>query len=127
MTALIRKTLAVMVAAAGLTTIGYYADADAALANASIVAGAASADLAEVGTTKDACDRSCGVRFATKSGDVVVAAGESKLVELVGYTREVIWYCCGTRERCANDHPFNWVRCERAGNGAIFWTFYAGR
>jgi hypothetical protein len=83
-------------------------------------------DLKQVGTRKDACSRGNEVRFAGKNGDVTVAANESKLVELAAPTTELFWFCGGTRERCANDNPFNWVRCERAGNGAITWTFFAG-
>ena len=84
------------------------------------------ADLKQVGTTNDACSSGNATRFAGKDGDVTVGAGESKLVELPAYTNELFWFCGGSRERCANDNPFNYVRCERAGNGAITWTFFAG-
>ena len=80
--------------------------------------------LKRVGTTKDACDKGNQIRFAAKEGDVKVVADSSKLAELPATTRELFWYCGGTRERCANDEPFNVVMCERAGNGAIVWTFY---
>lgn len=83
--------------------------------------------LVEVGTTKDACAGSNAVSFHAKDGKVVVNASESKLVELPAFTRELHWYCGDSRERCANDHPFNFVKCERAGSGAIQWVFYAKR
>jgi len=80
--------------------------------------------LIEVGRTRDACDGDNGVRFVGEAGDVTVAAGKGVLAELPAITNELIWYCAGTRERAANDPPFNWVLCDRAGNGAIQWVFY---
>jgi hypothetical protein len=78
----------------------------------------------EVGRTRDACARQNAVRFRGKSGDVSVAASTSKAVEMPAMQRELTWYCGDSRERCANGQPFNWVVCERAGNGAIQWIFY---
>src|SRR5262245_2345129 len=80
--------------------------------------------LVEVGRTRDACAKNNEVRFAGDSGDVKVAANSSLLVQLPASSRELIWYCGGSRERAANDEPFNWVMCDRAGNGAIQWVFY---
>ena len=78
-----------------------------------------------VGTTKDACDRSEVVKIADRSGETVrIKAGQkNQVVDLPAATREVTWYCGGTRERAANDEPFNRVRLSRADNGALSWTF----
>jgi len=81
-------------------------------------------DLVEVGKTKDACAGANELRFRAKESDVKVPADSSKIVDLPAFTKELYWYCGGTRERCVNDHPFNSIGCERAGNGAIIWTFY---
>jgi hypothetical protein len=83
--------------------------------------------LVEVGRTKDACAGGNGVRFTGASGEVTVAAGSAQLVRLPAAARELFWYCGGSRERCANDQPFDHVLCERAGNGAISWVFYLQR
>ena len=85
--------------------------------------------LAEVGDTKDACGHDK-VTFSGrengegKVGEVKVGKGEKKLVEMPSVVTEFHWYCNGTRERVANDKPFDWVLIERAGNGAIAWKFY---
>ncbi len=80
---------------------------------------------AEVGSTCDACASNNTVWFSAKEGRVDVSADSSKTVDLGVHQTELTWYCGGTRERCANDKAFNRVRCERAGNGAITWTFYS--
>ena len=46
-----------------------------------------------------------------------------KLQEMISNATEFYWYCGGTM-RFANGNAFNWVPFERAGNGAISWTFY---
>jgi len=46
------------------------------------------------------------------------------MIQMPSTRNEVFWYCDGTRERSANDQAFNFVACERAGNGAIVFTFY---
>jgi hypothetical protein len=78
----------------------------------------------EVGRTRDACAGGNLVRFNGRAGEVSIAANQSRIVELPALQKELIWYCGGSRERCANNQAFNWVLCERAGNGAIQWVFY---
>jgi hypothetical protein len=83
----------------------------------------------KVGETFDACSKGNGVRlFGRENGtgtfrDVTVAAGETKLIELPYEVKELRWYCGGSRERVANDDTFDWLTLERAGNGALHWTF----
>lgn len=77
-----------------------------------------------VGRTRDACSRKNVVTFQGDSGEVRVSAGEMHQVDLPALTTEFTWYCSGTRERVANDEPFETVQCERARNGAIQWVFY---
>jgi len=76
-----------------------------------------------VGDTRDACDGNDTVKFESKDGPVNVHRNESKTAELPSSTREIYWYCAGSRERSANDTPFNVVQITRAGNGAIHWVF----
>jgi hypothetical protein len=76
-----------------------------------------------VGTTKDACDKNNVVRITGKDGDIKIPADSSELVALPASKKELFWYCGGTRERVANDESFDHVLVERAGNGAINWTF----
>src|SRR5215831_3939383 len=76
-----------------------------------------------VGDTRDACDGNDTVKFESKDGPVSVRRNESKTAELPSSTREIHWYCAGSRERSANDTPFNVVQITRAGNGAIHWVF----
>lgn len=76
-----------------------------------------------VGTTKDACDKKNEVRITGKDGDVKIPADSSALVVLASSKKELVWYCGGSRERVANDESFDHVLVERAGNGAISWTF----
>jgi len=78
----------------------------------------------KVGDTKDACDKSDLVKFQTSSGQAQVKANSAtKGFDLPGLTREIYWYCGGSRERSANDKEFNKVKISRAPNGAIQWTF----
>ena len=79
----------------------------------------------QVGSTQDACDRDEVVKIADRHGDAVrIKAGDkNKVVDLPSATRELSWYCGGSRERAANDHPFNRVRVTRAENGALTWAF----
>jgi hypothetical protein len=78
----------------------------------------------DVGSTKDGCDGHLAVTFAGKAGQVSVQAGHIHPPEqLPSLTREISWYCGGTRERSANDTPFNMVQITRKPNGAITWTF----
>lgn len=72
-----------------------------------------------VGSTSDACDK----RHTVYLDSTSVKAGESKVIRLGYYTKEKHFRCGGTRERFANDVPFNSVRMTRAGNGAIFTEF----
>jgi hypothetical protein len=84
-----------------------------------------------VGDTRDACGGTS-VQFATKTGSLSVLKGQNQNlnkgnpapVALPSMTREITWYCDGTRERSANDTPFNAVEIQRAPNGAIHWTFF---
>ena len=72
----------------------------------------------KVGDTKDACDKSNPVKFQTSSGQVEVKANSgTKGFDLPGMTREITWYCGGSRERSANDTDFNKVEISRAKNG----------
>lgn len=83
-----------------------------------------SASETKVGDTKDACDKSNRVKFQTSSGTASVPPNVSgKEFDLPGLTREITWYCGSSRERSANDTPFNKVKISRASNGAIQWTF----
>jgi hypothetical protein len=78
----------------------------------------------KVGDTKDSCDQSDVVAFQTSSGQVKITANSpTKGFDLPGMTSEITWYCGGSRERSANDTPFNKVKISRAPNGAIQWTF----
>ena len=54
----------------------------------------------------------------------MVNAGETKLIEMTAPTLEITWYRGDSKERAANDVSFTHVRCQRAGNGAILWTFF---
>lgn len=84
------------------------------------------ASLVQVGDTFDACDRRNLVTFTAASGSFAVAANTAgSPVRLPSWTNQLYWYCGGVRERCANGNPFNWIHCQRAGNGAIHWIFYS--
>jgi hypothetical protein len=76
-----------------------------------------------VGDTRDACDGNDTVKFEGKNGAVNVKRSQSQTAELPSMTRELNWYCAGSRERSANDTPFNVVQITRAANGAIHWVF----
>jgi hypothetical protein len=76
-----------------------------------------------VGDTRDACDGSNTVKFEGKDGAVSVKRSQTQTVQLPSSTREIYWYCSGSRERSANDTPFNAVQITRASNGAIHWVF----
>lgn len=77
-----------------------------------------------VGSTKDGCDGEHPVKFEGKDGTVTIHRNNSgTVVELPSSTRELNWYCGGSRERSANDKPFNAVKISRASNGAIQWVF----
>ncbi len=65
-------------------------------------------DLKRFGTTRDAWDKNNDVRSAGKHGDVKVKADSSTLVHLLPATRQLIWYCGGTRESCAKNNPSPW-------------------
>ncbi len=78
----------------------------------------------KVGDTKDACDASHVVKFQAIDGTATVKAPGSKSKDLPGLTREITWYCGGTRERSANDEQFDHVKLLRAKNGAMQWTFF---
>ncbi len=78
----------------------------------------------KVGDTKDGCDKSHAVKFQTSSGQVSVGVNSpTKGFDLPGLTKEITWYCGGSRERSANDTEFNKIEISRAKNGAIQWTF----
>jgi len=96
----------------------------AVLVTAALI-GTASAFDTKVGDTKDGCDKSEVVKFQTSNGQAQVKANSSPApFDLPGLTREITWYCGGSRERSANDTEFNKVKISRAANGAIQWTFY---
>lgn len=81
-----------------------------------------------VGTTKDACDGHKDVTFLAldvngTSTKITVHYSNTKEADLPGLTREITWYCSGSRERSANDELFNHVKLARQQNGAMQWTF----
>jgi hypothetical protein len=87
----------------------------------------APSNLVRVGTTKDACDGSRQVKFHGKDGDVSIAAGHSRLVELSSPRNTLNWDCvppsgnCPTGDVC-DEHvsksiAFDTVQVERAGHG----------
>ena len=88
------------------------------------IAAVASGSETQVGTTKDACDKSHDVTFETSSGKASVPANATKSFDLPAMTNEITWYCGGSRERSANGTQFNKVKIHRAANGAIQWTFF---
>jgi hypothetical protein len=78
----------------------------------------------KVGDTKDGCDKSEIVKFQAANGQAQVKANSSPpAFDLPGLTREITWYCGGSRERSANGTEFNKVKISRAPNGAIQWVF----
>lgn len=78
----------------------------------------------KVGETKDACDASHAVTFQSiEKKETVKAPGHAKK-DLPGLTREITWYCGGTRERSANGEQFDHIQLDRAKNGAMQWTFF---
>ena len=77
-----------------------------------------------VGSTCDACDGAKSVWFYGKTGRIDVAANGDRTVDLACYQKTLKWYCGGSVESCSNSTYFNRVRCKRACNGAITWTFY---
>lgn len=98
--------------------------------------GESDADLVTVGTTKDDCNNPQQVRLNGKNGVVKIKPGESKLVELSIPQNEIKWFCetpsggCPSGkcdESSGNPVPFNFVRLERAGNGALNWIFYLSK
>src|SRR5215813_3926020 len=75
-----------------------------------------------VGDTRDAC-RSGMVMLAGKNGEQAIPPNANNVpVELPAMTREIYWYCGGSRERSANGTPFNKVLVTRK-NGGIHWIF----
>ena len=92
-------------------------------------------DVTKVGTTKDGCDGDRHVRFKGKDGNVIVKAGKSSdLIELSSVRNQIDWFCvppsgtCPNNDVCdehsANSLAFDFAQLERAGNGAMNWTFY---
>ncbi len=73
-----------------------------------------------IGYTKDDCSASRDVKFA----NVIVKANQSVDVDLSKEVTELVWYCGGSKERVANDQPFDRVKLTRAVNGALTWKFY---
>jgi hypothetical protein len=83
--------------------------------------------LKEVGSSiKDSCAKFNVVKFNdVKKLEVRVLANESKLIQVSGVPRkDLTWFCGDAREQVKSTAAFTWVRCERATNGAITWTFY---
>lgn len=80
--------------------------------------------LIPVGTTYDWCREATFVRFQVHDGEAHVKKGETRHFKLSGKKTELYWYCGDTRERCANDKPFNWVRLFRSPDGRMTWTFF---
>lgn len=83
----------------------------------------ASADT-QVGTTKDACDKSETVTFLGKGGKKVpVGANSSGESDLDKPVRELTWFCGKSQEASSNDTPYDHVKLSRKPNGAMTWTF----
>jgi hypothetical protein len=76
-----------------------------------------------VGSTRDACQRDNVVTVFGQN----IAALEFKDFDLPAYTTEFYWYCAGTRERSANDAPFNNIEIGRSDTGALQINFYVKR
>ena len=94
---------------------------------AALLAGSAPAlaqDVERVGDTRDACDNDDRVKFHGRDGQESIPAPGGKTVDLPATTKELVWFCGGTRETSANDKPFNRVKISRADNGAIQWVFF---
>ncbi|MCB1767227.1 MAG: hypothetical protein KDJ22_14410 [Candidatus Competibacteraceae bacterium] len=64
------------------------------------------------------------VRFTAKNGDVPVSSASSVLVELATPRIALVWHCGETDKKTRWEEPFDVVRCERTGSGAVVWTFY---
>ncbi|MCA8956812.1 MAG: hypothetical protein KDC87_12115 [Planctomycetes bacterium] len=78
----------------------------------------------QVGSTTDRCRGGELVTFQGKLGKVTVRPGESKMADLPALTKELHWYCAGSRERVANGREFNRLRIHRDKDGRIDWTFF---
>lgn len=75
------------------------------------------------GNTSDGCDKSHLVMVHGKSGDVKVAAGQKKTIDLASPVKELAWKCGSSDERVANDTAFDRVELTRRDNGAVKWAF----
>src|SRR5262245_18403125 len=68
------------------------------------------AGVMTVGTSKDACDGDDVVKFQTRNGPAKVKNDQhDHRFDMMGMVHEFQWYCGGSRERVANDKPFNVV------------------
>jgi len=81
-------------------------------------------NLLFVGARGGKCSIEGTVRFTAKDGDVFVVSTSSVLVELESPRVTLVWYCGDTMKETGYEEPFDVVRCERTGSGAIVWTFY---
>ncbi|NVB78821.1 MAG: hypothetical protein HOV81_10535 [Kofleriaceae bacterium] len=75
------------------------------------------------GDTSDGCDGDKAVTFASKGGTVSVAKSQTITVDLAKPVTEMTWFCGNSKERVANDTPFDQVQISRRVNGAIKWVF----
>jgi hypothetical protein len=77
---------------------------------------------ARTGDTADACDKKAVVSF-TASHPVTVNASQTVVADFAKPLTEFSWLCGTSKERVANDAPFDEVRVSRSPNGAIRWVF----
>jgi hypothetical protein len=75
------------------------------------------------GDTADGCDGNQPVTFGSKAGTVSVAKSQTITVDLAKPVTELTWFCGKSKERVANDTPFDQVQISRRVNGAIKWVF----
>jgi hypothetical protein len=77
-----------------------------------------------VGDTNDGCDKNNPVKIQARDGQKSIPHSTKNFpVDLPGMVTEIHFYCGGTRERAANDTPFDKLLMTRAANGAIHIVF----
>lgn len=81
-------------------------------------------NLLFLGARAGACSLDEVVRFTAKNSEVTVSPASSVLVELEAPQIALVWRCGDTGKKTGWAEPFDTVRCERTGSGAVVWTFY---
>jgi hypothetical protein len=76
-----------------------------------------------MGDTADACDKKDVVSFDASGGKVTVNPSQTVVADFAKAITEFPWKCGTSKERVANDAPFDEVRVSRSPNGAIRWVF----